>query len=152
MAMQMFVCLSVCAFMLYRSLKGFLRVSKTYTKLFKRLLKDWSFKRTSRELQKSFKRASRELQESFKRASRELQESAKRAPNALSFRMQREKNVQLTPSMILSSMTVPDYGKMCPNFCIRENLKIPNLWPLIGPETLFRAKALVVLIIIVKDI
>ena len=114
-------CLSVCAIMLYRSLKWFLRVSKTYTKLFKRLLKDWSFKRTSRELQKSFKRASRELQESFKRASRELQESAKRAPNALSFRMQREKNVQLTPSMILSSMTVPDYGKMCPNFWYRGN-------------------------------
>ena len=63
-----------------------------------------------------------------------------------------KKIVQLTPSMILSSMTVPDYGNMCPNFSIGENLKIPNPWPLIGPETLFRAKALVVLIIIVKDI
>ena len=70
--MQMFVCLSVCAFMLYRSLKGFLRVSKTYTKLFKRLLKDWSFKRTSIELQESFKRASRDLQESAMRVSHAL--------------------------------------------------------------------------------
>ena len=29
---------------------------------------------------------------------------------------QEKKNVRLAPSMNLSSMTVPDYGKMCPNF------------------------------------
>ena len=74
--MQMFVCLSVCAIMLDRSLKGFLRVSKTYTKLFKRLLKDWSFKRASRELQENFKRDSREFQGSFKGASIELQDGS----------------------------------------------------------------------------
>ena len=83
-------CLSVCAIMLYRSLKWFLRVSKTYTKLFERLIKDWSFKRASRELQENFKRASKELQESFW----ELQESAKRAPHASSLRMQREEKCQ----------------------------------------------------------
>ena len=121
-------CLSVCAIMLYRSLKGFLRVSKTYTKLFKRLLKDWSFKRTSIELQESFKRASRGLQEISRWAPREHHMPCHRE-------WKEKKIVQLTPSMILSSMTVPDYGKMCPNFCIGENLKIPNPWPLIGPKT-----------------
>ena len=123
--MQMFVCLSVCAIMLYRSLKGFLRVSKTYTTLFKRLLNDWSFKRTSIELQESFKRAS------FKRSPGERQEHHMPCHREC----KEKKIVQLTPSMILSSMTVPDYGNMCPNFCIGENLKIPNPWPLIGPKT-----------------
>ena len=33
---------------------------------------------------------------------------------------QEKKNVRLTLSMNLSSMTAPDYGKMCPNFCYRE--------------------------------
>ena len=106
-------CLSVCAIMLYRS------------KLFKRLLKDWSFKRTSIELQESFKRAS------FKRSPEERQERHMPCHREC----KEKKIVQLTPSMILSSMTVPDYGKMCPNFCIGENLKIPNPWPLIGPKT-----------------
>ena len=71
----MFVCLSVCAIMLYISLKGFLRVSKTYQivqKTFKGL-----------ELQESFKRASQELQESFKRDPGERQESTKRVPREL---------------------------------------------------------------------
>ena len=39
--------------------------------------------------------------------------------HASSLRMPREKNVRLTLSMNLSSMTAPDYGKMCPNFCYR---------------------------------
>ena len=34
---------------------------------------------------------------------------------------QEKKNVWLAPSMNLSSMTVPDYGKMCPNFWLGEN-------------------------------
>ena len=33
----------------------------------------------------------------------------------------RKKNVRLAPSMNLSSMTAPDYGKMCPNFWLGEN-------------------------------
>ena len=33
---------------------------------------------------------------------------------------QEKKNARLTPSMNLSSMTAPDYGKMCPNFWLGE--------------------------------
>ena len=33
----------------------------------------------------------------------------------------RKKNARLTPSMNLSSMTVPDHGTMCPNFWLGEN-------------------------------
>ena len=47
----------------------------------------------------------------------------------------RKKNVRLATSMNLSSMIVPDYGKMCPNFWLGENQKIANPWPFIGPET-----------------
>ena len=40
--------------------------------------------------------------------------------HATSLRMPREKNAWLTPSMNLSSMTAPDYWKMCPNFWLGE--------------------------------
>ena len=40
--------------------------------------------------------------------------------HASSLRMPREKNVRLTPSMNLSSIATPDYGKMCPNFWFLE--------------------------------